>query len=102
MKLLSLKNSCLLWSIMLTVSGLIFLAHPILLVLDVKESSHIIFFLQLWLYIVCKNPFDLARLSKEHDLIGTGLDALSQRLIKILLQVQLTYNTDTNFYVTND
>jgi hypothetical protein len=54
----------------------------------------------MWLYIVCKNPFDLARLSKENHFVGTGLDSLSQRLIKVLLQVQINYNTDTNFYAS--
>lgn len=69
--------------------------------LDVKESNPIVYCLQIWLYIVCKNPFDLARLSKEHNFVGTGLDALSQRLIKVLFRVQVNYNTDTNFYVSS-
>jgi hypothetical protein len=69
---------------------------------ETKESKHVVYVLQIWLYIVCKNPFDLARLSKEHDLIGTGLDSLSQRLICVLLKLQLSYNQDTSFYVRSD
>lgn len=68
--------------------------------LDIKDCKHVIYVLQIWLYIVCKNPFDLARLSKEHNLVGTGLDALSQRLTQVLMEVQLNYNKDTSFYVS--
>ncbi|KAI6178502.1 Tubulin-specific chaperone D [Aphelenchoides besseyi] len=63
-----------------------------------KYSSDISYGLQAWLYIVCKNPFDFARLAKEHSQVATGLDSLSQRLIACLMKIQRNYNRDTSFY----
>ena len=75
---------------------------------EIQNAVELVYPLQVWLYIVVKNPFDLARLSHSSSLSSSstkttpslpGEDALSSRLIGVLKRLQADYNQDTSFNV---